>query len=117
MAKREETEKGFCLKLSESQLCALKERAKEANLSLNRYLVVAGLTDGRLLDPNELELRERAVFEIRWAVHELNKINRRLDRSFEVSSEKMQSVLDQVSEAARLVGAAFGEPEAAEDGR
>lgn len=117
MTKRKETERGYCLKLSESHLCALKARAKAANLSFKQYLVVAGLADGRTHDPEGLELRERAVFEIRWAVHELGKINRRLDRSFEVSSEKINSALEQTTEAAKLLGVAFNEPEATPEDR
>ncbi|MBA3712383.1 MAG: hypothetical protein H0W76_08015 [Pyrinomonadaceae bacterium] len=65
----------------------------------------------------DLELRERAVFEIRWAAHELSKINRRLDRKMEISSEKINSALEQTMEAAKLLGVAFGEQGAMNEDR
>lgn len=117
MAKRNDMTKRPSVRPTEDQLRKLKERAVAREMSVNQYLLVCGLSDGYVPNVEELELRERAVFEIRWAVHELSKINRRLDRSFEVSSEKVNSALDQTLEAARLVGAAFGEKEAAQEDR
>ena len=92
-------------------------RAAGRGLSVNQYLLACGLGEGRVPGVGELELRERAVFELRWAVHELRKINRRLDRSFEVSSEKINSALEQTTEAAKLLGVAFNEPEATPEDR
>ncbi|MDQ3649819.1 MAG: hypothetical protein M3458_05960 [Acidobacteriota bacterium] len=95
----------------------MRERADAEGLSINQYLLACGLSDGHVPSVEELELRERAVFEIRWAAHELNKINRRLDRRVEISSEKVQTALEHTIEAARIISVAFGEQESTQGGR
>jgi hypothetical protein len=96
---------------TEDQLHILKLRAKQNNLSLNDYLIARGLSDGHTPTEQEREERERAVFEIRWAVRELKKITYKLDRNLTVSSSKLDQALDQTIRAATLVGAIFGEEE------
>lgn len=113
MAKRNDATKRPSVRPTEDQLRRLKGRAAAAGMSINQYLLACGLDDGYVPSREELELREEAVFQITWAVHELSKINYRLDRKTEVAGEQLQAALDHVSKAADYLGVAFAEKESA----
>lgn len=96
------------VRLTVEEMAIIRERAKSVGISINRYFILNALTGGRLLSKQETALWERAVFELRWAVHELNKINQRLERTGAASGARLSEAMEGTMRAAGLVGRAFG---------
>jgi hypothetical protein len=105
--RRKEGPKSFCLRGTQEQMDTIKKRAKTSNMSTNEYLIERGLSDAPVASKQEIMLRDEAVFEIKWATHELRKLFHKLDRKAEVSSEKVDEVLDHLLHAGKLLGISY----------
>lgn len=67
-------DKKALVRCAEPELKQLHEKAKEANLSLSRFLVKSGLSDGKVLTTQERQEINQLRFEIRKIGVNLNQI-------------------------------------------
>ncbi len=107
------SEPRFNLRPTAAELAELRRRAHVKEKTLSRYLIERGLSDVETegaADPCELELKERAVFELRRAGHNLNRTTERSSRAASnVSVEQIESAIKEMVTAARTLGATFEE--------
>ncbi len=104
------------VRVTDDEICELRKRAKDAKLSLSRYLVECGLGSENPPDPRERELREHALFEIRKAGAGLNLIVRRLDRqAMTLDKEQIERAIRETAEAMKALFDAFGRRVSAEE--
>lgn len=94
--------KKILVRAREAEHQSLKERAAAANLSLNDYLIECGLSIGYDPDPRERELRERAVFEIRKAGYNLDRLVKRLGKGG-ASDEQVENAAREIAQAVQLL--------------
>ena len=103
----------FTLRPTVEELEELRRLAKATGKSLNRYLIERGLsTEEPICDahPSEYELKERAVFELRRAGHNLRRIAERVTgESGNVSRPQIEEAIREMVAAARMLGATFEE--------
>lgn len=67
-------DKKALVRCTEAELAGLHQRAKKAKLSLSRYLVKSGLSDGKTLTAEEREELKRLRFDLRKIGVNLNQI-------------------------------------------
>ena len=95
------------------ELAELRRRAQVKEKTLGRYLIERGLSDVEAegaADPRELELKERAVFELRRAGHNLHRIAERVTgEAGNVSRQQIEEAIREMVAAARTLDATFGE--------
>lgn len=107
------SEPRFNLRPTAAELAELRRRARVKGKTLSRYLIERGLSDVETegaADPRELELKERAVFELRRACHNLDRIAERSSRAAgNISAEQIESAIKEMITAARTLGATFEE--------
>lgn len=96
-------------RMTEAELAELHKRAKKAGLSLSRYLVESGLAPEKILAPAERERQERSIYHVRKAGTNLNQIAKALNRGGQVSTSKLERVLEEQAAALRSLIEACGE--------
>ena len=69
----------IAVRMTEREHAGLTDRAKKAGLSLSRYLIKAGLSDGQVLTADEREEIRQLRHEVRRAGINLNQIARSLN--------------------------------------
>lgn len=103
----------FTLRPTVEELERLRELARATGKSLNRYLIERGLAPAEahvISDSCEHELRERAVFELRRAGHNLHRISERVTgEAGNVSRPQIEEAIREMVAAARTLGATFEE--------
>jgi len=110
---RGKSEPRLNLRPTAAELAELRRRARVKEKTLSRYLIKRGLSDVETegaADPRELELKERAVFELRRAGHNLDRIAERVTgESVNVSRPQIEDAIKEMVAAARTLGAGFEE--------
>lgn len=91
------------VRCNKTELENLHNRAAESNLSLSRFLVECSLAAENQPDPKERELREKALFELRRAGANLNRIAKRNNQnSGAVSNTQIEKVMKEISHSVLL---------------
>lgn len=110
---RGKSEPRLNLRPTAAELAELRRRARVKEKTLSRYLIERGLSDvgaEGAVDPRELELKDRAVFELRRAGHNLHRIAERVTgEAGNVSRPQIEEAIREMVEAARALGATFEE--------
>lgn len=71
---RKQYAKSVLVRLTDAEKRDIEARAERAELSVSRFLVKSGLDEARAIDPQERQLRERALFELRKVGVNLNQV-------------------------------------------
>lgn len=71
---RKKYDKASLVRLTISELESISQKAKKANLSVSRFLVKSGLSDGKVLTTEEKEELNQLRFEVRKVGVNLNQI-------------------------------------------
>jgi sugar phosphate isomerase/epimerase len=91
--------------VTDAELRQLRQRAKDAGLSLARYLVASGLQGAPPpLSAEERAQRQRAIFHARKIGVNLNQIAHRLNAEGDVAGDELAAALRASSEALRRLG-------------
>lgn len=80
-------DKSALVRCTEQELRQMHEKAKKTNLSLSRFLVKSGLSDGKLPTAEEREEIRQLRFELRKIGVNLNQIAHQINASRRGSSE------------------------------
>jgi hypothetical protein len=104
MPRRRRYQHHFSVRVTTEELRALHARARTAQLSLARYLVEAGLSEERVLSPEERRQREAALFHVRKIGVNLNQIAHRLNGGVVVPPARLEAALVAVTQALAQFG-------------
>lgn len=91
-------EKRLCVRVTEEELEYLQKKAEGKQLSMSRYLVESGLASNRILNSEEREILERAIFHVRKIGVNLNQIAKTLNRGGDIAGQELRNTLKQQSE-------------------
>lgn len=95
------------IRVTEAEYERLKERAKKAGLSVNRYLIECALGVRFKPDAKERELYERADFELRKGVYKLSQMY--MTDGMPIEKEKLEKALNELTEAREMLKKCYGE--------
>lgn len=92
-------DKQALIRCTESELKQLHEKARRANLSLSRFLVKSGLSDGKILTIKERQEINQLRFEVRKIGINLNQIAYSINLSRRGQGQPpAQSKIDEIQE-------------------
>ena len=95
------------VKLTKEELSQLQVRRIVADLPLSRYLVEAGLSDGRVVSPEDRENRERLLFELRIIGRNLNQLTARVNSGQKVSEEALVQCLQELAQTVQEIRCSY----------
>ena len=97
--------RGALVRLTDDEHIRLTELAKEAGLSVSRFLVESGLT-GKAPTHQDRTLRERAILQLARVGNNLNQIARQLNaQRGALSSSALEETLEEVKGALERIEA------------
>jgi hypothetical protein len=87
MSRKKLYDKSALVRLTEKELSQLHKKAQQTDSSLSRYLLKAGLSDGRVLTAEDKEEIRRLRFELYKIGSNLNQISKAFNASQRGNSE------------------------------
>lgn len=92
---RKKYNKQFLVRLTAEELEVLESRAKEKKMSISRFLVESGLAKDKILDKEEIERQERAIYHVRKIGVNINQIAYALNRKESVAEKKIMETMEE----------------------
>jgi len=92
-------EKRLCVRVTNEELEYLQKKAEGKELSISRYLVECGLTSDKILNSQQREILERAMFHVRKVGVNLNQIAKVLNQGGEIAGQELRQTLKQQTQA------------------
>lgn len=87
--------KRLCVRVTEEELEYLQVKADAKELSMSRYLVESGLATNKILNSEEREILERAIFHVRKVGVNLNQIAKVLNKGGDIAGQELRNTLNQ----------------------
>lgn len=90
-------EKRLCVRVTNEELEYLEKKAVGKGLSMSRYLVESGLATNKILNSEEREILERAIFHVRKIGVNLNQIAKVLNGGGDIAGQELRDTLEKQS--------------------